>query len=104
MLMRVLVLLYLHRSFFAQAIVDCPRNPIRSAYAHSFLTAYRSSVIILKVIREQFKQHPTMCARFWVIWTFAFSASVSSRSISPPSDSHQLPPHFRRLRQRVDSF
>ncbi|KAH9940788.1 fungal-specific transcription factor domain-containing protein [Epithele typhae] len=73
---REVILLYLHRCFFAQAITDCPRNPLRSPYAHSFLTAYRSSTTILRVIREQFKLYPAMCARFWVIWTFAFSAAV----------------------------
>lgn len=71
------VLLYLHRSFFAQAIIDCPRNPLRSAYAHSFLAAYRASGTVLKVVRDQFALYPGMCARFWVIWTFAFSAAVS---------------------------
>lgn len=71
------VLLFLHRSFFAQAIIDCPRNPLRSAYAHSFLAAYRASGTILKVVRDQFTLYPGMCARFWVIWTFAFSSAVS---------------------------
>ncbi|TBU24177.1 hypothetical protein BD311DRAFT_672335 [Dichomitus squalens] len=73
---REVILLFLHRSFFAQAIIDCPRNPLRSAYAHSFLAAYRSSSTVLKVVRDQFKLYPSMCARFWVIWTFAFSAAV----------------------------
>ncbi|OBZ73746.1 putative transcriptional regulatory protein C1F7.11c [Grifola frondosa] len=73
---REVILLYLHRSFFAQAIVDCPTNPLRSAYAHSFQTAYRSSCIILKVIRDHFALFPSLCSRFWVIWTFAFSAAV----------------------------
>ncbi|KAI1790217.1 fungal-specific transcription factor domain-containing protein [Ganoderma leucocontextum] len=73
---REVILLFLHRSFFAQAIIDCPRNPLRSAYAPSFLAAYRSSSTVLKVVRDQFNMYPTMCARFWVIWTFAFSAAV----------------------------
>lgn len=73
------VLLFLHRSFFAQAIIDCPRNPLRSAYAPSFLAAYRSSTTVLKVVRDQFNMYPTVCARFWVIWTFAFSAAVSCK-------------------------
>ncbi|KAL7280662.1 hypothetical protein ACG7TL_005601 [Trametes sanguinea] len=73
---REVILLFLHRSFFAQAIIDCPRNPLRSAYAHSFLAAYRSSGTILKVVKEQFSLFPSICARFWVIWTFAFSSAV----------------------------
>ncbi|KAI0741386.1 fungal-specific transcription factor domain-containing protein [Daedaleopsis nitida] len=73
---REVILLFLHRSFFAQSIIDCPRNPLRSAYAPSFLAAYRSSSTILKVVRDQFALFPEMCARFWVIWTFAFSSAV----------------------------
>ncbi|CDO70135.1 hypothetical protein BN946_scf184783.g19 [Trametes cinnabarina] len=95
---REVILLFLHRSFFAQAIIDCPRNPLRSAYAHSFLAAYRSSCTILKVIKEQFSLFPSMCARFWVIWTFAFSSAVvfatvvtrGPRSAMAPSALAQL--------------
>ncbi|KAL6309381.1 fungal-specific transcription factor domain-containing protein [Sparassis latifolia] len=73
---REVLLLYIHRSFFAQAIIDCPANPLRSAYASSFLTAYRSSCTIIKVIRDQFAIYPGVCARIWPIWTYAFSAAV----------------------------
>ncbi|KAI0630478.1 hypothetical protein C8Q77DRAFT_1063524 [Trametes polyzona] len=95
---REVILLFLHRSFFAQAIIDCPRNPLRSAYAHSFLAAYRASGTILKVVRDQFTLYPGMCARFWVIWTFAFSSAVvfatvvtrGPRSAMAPSALAQL--------------
>lgn len=71
-----LVLLYIHRSFFVQSIIDCPENPLRSAYAPSFLAAYRASSIILKMIREQYTANPNIATRFWSNWTFSFSASV----------------------------
>jgi hypothetical protein len=74
----LLVLLWIHRSFFAQAIIDCPANPFRSNYAPSFLAAYRASVIILTTIKNQFARHPVVCSRFWLIWTYAFSAAVCS--------------------------
>ncbi|KAI0085743.1 fungal-specific transcription factor domain-containing protein [Irpex rosettiformis] len=70
------VLLWIHRSFFAQAIIDCPTNPVRSNYAPSFLAAYRASVTILTTIKNQFTKHPSICSRFWLIWTYAFSAAV----------------------------
>ncbi|KAG6813503.1 hypothetical protein H0H92_010528 [Tricholoma furcatifolium] len=38
---RTVALLYIHRSFFAQAMLDHPANPLRSPYAPSFLAAYR---------------------------------------------------------------
>lgn len=68
--------MYIHRSFFAQAIIDQPLNPLKSIYAPSFLAAYRASATILKCVKEQFNAWPTSCARHWTMWTFAFSAAV----------------------------
>ncbi|KAF6760915.1 fungal-specific transcription factor domain-containing protein [Ephemerocybe angulata] len=70
------ILLYIHRSFFAQAIIDHPENPLKSAYAPSFLASYRASSTILKCVIEQFKVWPGSSARFWTMWTFAFTAAV----------------------------
>ena len=76
--MKIIVLLYIHRSFFAQAIIEYPINPLKSPYAPSFLAAYRASSTILKSIRQQFDIWPNSSSRFWVMWTFAFSAAVRS--------------------------
>ncbi|KNZ78888.1 hypothetical protein J132_09134 [Termitomyces sp. J132] len=73
---RETVLMYIHRSFFAQAIIEHPANPLKSVYAPSFLAAYRAASTILKSVREQFGIWPNSCARFWTMWTFAFSAAV----------------------------
>ncbi|KAF9474117.1 hypothetical protein BDN70DRAFT_885189 [Pholiota conissans] len=73
---RETVLMYIHRSFFAQAIIEHPVNPLKSVYAPSFLAAYRASSTILKSIREQFNIWPNSCSRLWTMWTFAFSAAV----------------------------
>jgi len=69
--------MYIHRAFFAQALIDHPTNPLKSHYAPSFLAAYRASATILKSIREQFAIWPITCGRFWTMWTFAFTAAVS---------------------------
>lgn len=73
---RETLLLYIHRSFFAQAIIENPVNPLKSAYAPSFLAAYRASQTILRTIQQGFQEFPSLCARFWNIWTFAFSAAI----------------------------
>ncbi|KAK7461295.1 hypothetical protein VKT23_008474 [Stygiomarasmius scandens] len=73
---RETVLMYIHRAFFAQALIDHPTNPLKSHYAPSFLAAYRASATILKSIREQFAIWPITCGRFWTMWTFAFTAAV----------------------------
>ena len=69
-------LLYVHRCFFAQALQDHPKDPLKSQYAPSFLAGFRSACALIATIREQFDINPTQIARFWVLWTHAFSASV----------------------------
>ncbi|KAJ7886974.1 fungal-specific transcription factor domain-containing protein, partial [Mycena leptocephala] len=73
---RETVLMYIHRFFFAQAIIEQPVNPLKSTYAPSFLATYRAGATILKSVREQFALMPHACARFWTMWTFAFGAAV----------------------------
>ncbi|KAI6020870.1 fungal-specific transcription factor domain-containing protein [Pisolithus microcarpus] len=51
---REVILLYLHRSFFAQAIVENPINPMNSSYTPSFLAAYQASLIILRTVKIVF--------------------------------------------------
>ncbi|KAL4249924.1 hypothetical protein ABKN59_002007 [Abortiporus biennis] len=51
---RSVMILGIHRTFFAQTLLDYPTNPLRSPYAPSFLAANR----------------------FWSIWTHAFTAAV----------------------------
>ncbi|KAI0752488.1 fungal-specific transcription factor domain-containing protein [Daedaleopsis nitida] len=76
-----LTLLYVHRVFFARALVDFPTDPMRSPFAPSFLAGYRSASALLLGIREQFALFPTQIARFWVLWTHAFSACVMMGSV-----------------------
>ena len=58
--------------------MDHPTYPMRSQYAPSFLAGYRSACTLLSMLREQFELFPTQIARFWVLWTHAFSACVST--------------------------
>lgn len=79
-------LLFLHRSFFVQALADSPWDPLRSPLRQSFLTAYHSATRILDASRTQFAHEPAVCARVFRIWTFAFCAAVRvvlSLPISP---------------------
>lgn len=69
-------LLYIHRCFFAHAISSHPHDPIKSQYAPSFLAGYRSACTIIASVGQQFALFPAQIARFWVLWTHAFSAAV----------------------------
>jgi hypothetical protein len=70
-------LLYVHRCFFAQAISSHPNDPIKSQYAPSFLAGYRSACSLIDLLKIPFSLFPAQIARFWVLWTHAFSSAVS---------------------------
>lgn len=62
---RSVTMLYIHRSFFAQAVLDHPLNPLRSPYAPSFLAAYRCASVIIKSSISHFERYPDLCMRWW---------------------------------------
>ncbi|KAJ7702923.1 hypothetical protein B0H16DRAFT_1347279, partial [Mycena metata] len=78
---RHLTLLYIHRCFFAHAISNHPTDPIKSPYAPSFLAGYRSACDLLGSLRQQFNAFPAEIARFWVLWTHAFSSAIMLSSV-----------------------
>ncbi|KAH7921473.1 hypothetical protein BV22DRAFT_1038640 [Leucogyrophana mollusca] len=78
---RHLTLLYVHRCFFAEAVSSNPTNPMNSQYAPSFLAGYRSACELLGSLRTQYDLFPAQIARFWVLWTHAFSSSVMLASV-----------------------
>nr|GAT43300.1 predicted protein [Mycena chlorophos] len=78
---RHLTLLYIHRCFFAHAIQNHPNDPIKSPYAPSFLAGYRSACDLLTSLRQQFNTFPAEIARYWVLWTHAFSSSIMLSSV-----------------------
>ncbi|KAI0277477.1 fungal-specific transcription factor domain-containing protein [Russula aff. rugulosa BPL654] len=74
--MQDVILLFLHRNYFVQALVEDPDDPMRSQYAPSFLATVRASKTILQVVKEQLSIQRVMVCRFWTIWTYTFSATV----------------------------
>ena len=70
--------MYIHRGFFAKAIIDHPDDPLASQYSRSYLSAYRSALSMLKVVREHYEAFPNLVSRFWTLWSHAFSAAVST--------------------------
>lgn len=78
------VLLYLHRSFFAQALNETPEDPLKSKYAQSVLAAFRCALYITSSVRALYSQAP-LCLRYYMFWSHAFSASVRCFLGSPPS-------------------
>ena len=70
-------MIYLHRSFFAQAMLDHPINPLLSPFAPSFLTAYHCATIYIKASAKLFDRCAEMAMRLWFLLYHTFSAAVS---------------------------
>ncbi|KAF9819342.1 hypothetical protein IEO21_02230 [Rhodonia placenta] len=73
---RSLTMIHIHRTFFAQALLDNPASPLSSPYAPSFLSANRCASILLKSFIHHHERCGALCGRFWGMWTHAFSAAI----------------------------
>ncbi|KAF8128761.1 hypothetical protein EV363DRAFT_1340522, partial [Boletus edulis] len=96
---RNFVLVYIHRCFFAEAVLNNPTDPMQSPYAPSFLAGYRSACELFSNLRVQFDLFPAQVARFWVLWTHAFSSSVGAGTRSKTTSAAMT-----ELRKAVDLF
>ncbi|KAF7986118.1 hypothetical protein HWV62_41559 [Athelia sp. TMB] len=98
-------MLYIHRSFFAQALLDHPENPLKSVYATSFLAAYRSASAIIRASQQYLEQHPDLLMRWWVVWTQLLSAAIIVGSIATKAPSSSMAfTAFMELGLAVDLF
>ncbi|KAK2465633.1 hypothetical protein APHAL10511_002177 [Amanita phalloides] len=78
---RETTLLYLHRSFFARAISDHPKDPLGSPYGASVLAAYRSAGALVALMRNLYTQLQAPSERMWFLWTHMFSCAIVLGSI-----------------------
>jgi hypothetical protein len=69
-------LLYLHRSFFARALTDHPKDPLGSPYGTSVIAAYRSAGSLVALMRNLHTQLKEPSERMWFLWTHMFSCAV----------------------------
>ncbi|KAF8633249.1 hypothetical protein AX15_001442 [Amanita polypyramis BW_CC] len=78
---REATLLYLHRSFFARAISDHPKDPLGSPFGASVLAAYRSAGALIALMRNLHTQLQEPSERMWFLWTHMFSCAIILGSI-----------------------
>ncbi|KAF8624946.1 hypothetical protein AX17_006972 [Amanita inopinata Kibby_2008] len=89
---RTVPMLYLHRSFFAQAMLDHPTNPLLSPFSPSFLTAYRSASMIIQSTKEQFERSAEIGMRIWFLLYHTFSAAIIVGTIVTRSPNSSFAP------------
>ncbi|PPQ66791.1 hypothetical protein CVT24_008700 [Panaeolus cyanescens] len=75
-LFQELMVLYLHRPYFIQAVTEYPDMPLGCPYSQSVLTTYSSACVVLKETRVLFMKQPFLCTRIPRIWSFSFTAAV----------------------------
>ncbi|KAJ3936499.1 MAG: fungal-specific transcription factor domain-containing protein [Lentinula lateritia] len=73
---RALVAMFIHRAFFAQALLQSPSNPLSSVYAPSFLAAYRAASIVVHCVVKHFYKYYQILSRFWAIWNGLLTAGT----------------------------
>lgn len=77
-----LVLLIVHRGFFARALEERPDDPVASAFGASVLACFRAAMYMTTAVRTLHARVP-FCVRFSYIWSAAFSACVSEPPVAP---------------------
>jgi len=81
-LIEIIDLLYLHRSFFARAISDHPKDPLGSPYGTSVIAAYRSAGSLVALMRNLHTQLQEPSERIWFLWTHMFSCAVRVENVT----------------------
>ncbi|KAF7309613.1 Fungal-trans domain-containing protein [Mycena indigotica] len=89
---REMNLLYLHRSFFARAISDHPKDPLGSPYGTSVIAAYRSAGSLVALMRNLHNQVTELSSRIWFLWGHTFSSAIILGSIVTRCPSMSLAP------------
>ncbi|KAJ4490621.1 fungal-specific transcription factor domain-containing protein [Lentinula aciculospora] len=73
---RAVVVMHVHRAFFAQALLQSPSDPLGSVYAPSFLAAYRTASTMIHLNVKHFYKYSNVLSRYWEIWTGILSAGI----------------------------
>src|SRR5712671_349652 len=68
-------LIYIHRSWFAEALSDSP-DPLQHEYGQSVLAVFRSASILINGLRSLARAHPKFVARVWFFWSSFYTSSV----------------------------
>ncbi|OWZ30832.1 hypothetical protein C347_03977 [Cryptococcus neoformans AD2-60a] len=69
-------ILFLQRPYFVMAMHDEPADPTRSVYGHSYLAVVERCNVIIQVVSDLYKLHPTIISRQWFFWYHLFTAAV----------------------------
>ncbi|KAG6332653.1 hypothetical protein ID866_6438 [Astraeus odoratus] len=69
-------LLYIHRSYFAQAISEAPDDPLQHKYSASVIAVYRSACRLVFSLKGLYRVHPIPTSHQRFFWSGIFSCCV----------------------------
>ncbi|KAJ4465028.1 fungal-specific transcription factor domain-containing protein [Lentinula edodes] len=102
---RAVVVMHIHRAFFAQALLQSPSDPLGTVYAPSFLAAYQIASTMVHLNVKNFYKYPNVLSRYWEIWTGLLSAGIILGLIVARSPSNPLAANaYEELELAVDLF
>ncbi|KAJ4001992.1 fungal-specific transcription factor domain-containing protein, partial [Lentinula boryana] len=87
---RTVTMLYLHRSFFAHAMLTHPSNPLMSPFALSFLAAYRAASVIIKAAVHFYDRCSAVVPRVWFLTYHVFSAAMTVGTVVKRSPNSSI--------------
>ncbi|TFK25651.1 hypothetical protein FA15DRAFT_341874 [Coprinopsis marcescibilis] len=98
-------LLYIHRSYFAQALRQLPENPLHHKFAASVMAAYRAATRLIASLRSLYQIHAHPTGHVWYFWSGIFSSCILLGALVVESPKCTLAGDaFRELQQAVPFF
>ncbi|KAI0051576.1 hypothetical protein FA95DRAFT_1485275 [Auriscalpium vulgare] len=83
------ILLYIHRSYFAQALRES-EEPLRHKYSPSVTATYRGSLVLIATLKHLNSVHPKLSSCIWHFWSGFYSSCVLLGAIVVESPGSML--------------
>ncbi|KAF8144112.1 fungal-specific transcription factor domain-containing protein [Mycena galopus ATCC 62051] len=87
-----ILMIYMHRGSFIQALNDRPLDPLGGPYAASFLASYRGALLIIESDIQSFSLFTERFHRWWPVWKGLVNASFIVGSIVAKSPTAAMAP------------
>jgi hypothetical protein len=86
--MYVIALIYIHRSWFAEALRDS-QDPLEHEYGQSVISIYRSANILIHGMRSLCTAYPKEAGRVWFFWSCFYTSSVRMYDLVRECHTHR---------------
>ncbi|KAF8531604.1 hypothetical protein JB92DRAFT_3104768 [Gautieria morchelliformis] len=97
-------LLYLHRTFFARAVVTNPSDPQHTKYGLSVSGAYDSAMTLVQALGDLFQYYPASSSRALLCWNHTLCSVFILGSISSRCPGSRLAPLAAKRLHDIDEL